>query len=87
MSCYEIYNSVKLFSKFGRNEAVYCILCSLEPAFLVYSSERNRGVTIRLHSMMTLGWIVGAVKSILVIMQNFHGRYAPLSPSEGRVSM
>jgi hypothetical protein len=35
----------------------------------VYTSEKNRGLTLRLHFMLMAAWAVGAVKTT---MQCFH---------------
>ena len=37
--------------------------------YLVYSSEKNRGLTLRLHFMLTAAWAVGAAKTLT---QCFH---------------
>ena len=36
----------------------------LEEVYLVYTSEKNRGLTLRLHFMLTVAWAVGALKTI-----------------------
>ena len=37
----------------------------LEEVYLVYTSEKNRGLTLRLHSMLIVAWAVGAVKTAM----------------------
>lgn len=32
--------------------------------YLVYTSEKNRGLTLRLHFMLTVAWAVGALKTV-----------------------
>ena len=39
-------------------------LHSLEPVYLVYTAEKNRGLTLRLHFMLIAAWAVGALKTI-----------------------
>lgn len=36
----------------------------LEEVFLVYTSEKNRGLTLRLHFMLVAAWAVGALKTL-----------------------
>lgn len=38
--------------------------CSLEEVYLVYTSEKNRGLTLRLHFMLIAAWAVGALKTV-----------------------
>ena len=38
--------------------------CSLEPVYLVYTAEKNRGLTLRLHFMLIAAWAVGALKTV-----------------------
>jgi hypothetical protein len=32
---------------------------------MVYTSEKNRGLTLRLHFMLMAAWAVGAVKTVM----------------------
>lgn len=36
----------------------------LEEVFLVYTSEKNRGLTLRLHFMLVAAWAVGVLKTL-----------------------
>ncbi|PSC69024.1 putative leucine-rich repeat receptor kinase [Micractinium conductrix] len=36
----------------------------LEEVYLVYTSEKNRGLTLRLHFMLIAAWAVGALKTV-----------------------
>lgn len=38
--------------------------CRLEEVYLVYTSEKNRGLTLRLHFMLIAAWAVGALKTL-----------------------
>ena len=32
--------------------------------YLVYTAEKNRGLTLRLHFMLIVAWAVGALKTV-----------------------
>jgi hypothetical protein len=32
--------------------------------YLVYTAEKNRGLTLRLHFLFILGWLVAALKTV-----------------------
>ncbi len=53
--------SVALYSK---NFTLLTWQCSLEPVYLVYTAEKNRGLTLRLHLMLMAAWAVGALKTV-----------------------
>ena len=36
----------------------------MEDVFLVYTAEKNRGLTLRLHFMLIAAWAVGALKTV-----------------------
>lgn len=36
----------------------------MEEVYLVYTSEKNRGLTLRLHFMLIAAWAVGALKTV-----------------------
>lgn len=36
----------------------------LEDVYLVYTAEKNRGLTLRLHFMLVAAWAVGALKTL-----------------------
>ena len=36
----------------------------LEEVFLVYTAEKNRGLTLRLHYLLAAAWAVGALKTV-----------------------
>ena len=36
----------------------------LEDVFLVYTAEKNRGLTLRLHYLLAAAWAVGALKTV-----------------------
>lgn len=36
----------------------------LEEVYLVYTAEKNRGLTLRLHFLFILGWLVAALKTV-----------------------
>ena len=38
--------------------------CRLERVYLVYTAEKNRGLTLRLHFMLIAAWAVGALKTV-----------------------
>lgn len=40
-----------------------CVL-RLEEVYLVYTAEKNRGLTLRLHFMLVAAWAVGALKTL-----------------------
>ena len=41
-----------------------CASSRLEDVYLVYTSEKNRGLTLRLHFMLITAWAVGAAKTV-----------------------
>ena len=38
--------------------------CRLEEVYLVYTAEKNRGLTLRLHFLFILAWLVAALKTV-----------------------
>jgi hypothetical protein len=36
----------------------------LEPLFLVYTAEKNRGLNLRLHFLLVAAWAVGSLKTV-----------------------
>ena len=38
--------------------------CRLEKVYLIYAAEKNRGLTLRLHLLFTLGWLVATLKTV-----------------------
>lgn len=36
----------------------------LEPVYMVYTAEKNRDLTLRLHVMLIAAWAVGALKTV-----------------------
>ncbi|KAL4457441.1 hypothetical protein ABPG75_012306 [Micractinium tetrahymenae] len=52
----------------------------LEEVYLVYTSEKNRGLTLRLHFMLIAAWAVGAAKTVAQAahaLQHGEGRALP----------
>ncbi|KAL4440994.1 hypothetical protein ABPG77_010425 [Micractinium sp. CCAP 211/92] len=52
----------------------------LENVYLVYTSEKNRGLTLRLHFMLITAWAVGAAKTVTQaahVMQHGEGKALP----------
>ena len=43
----------------------------LEEVYLVYTAEKNRGLTLRLHFMLVAAWAVGALKTLSQLMLAF----------------
>ena len=43
----------------------------LEEVYLVYTAEKNRGLTLRLHTMLIAAWAAGALKTVGQAMQAY----------------
>jgi hypothetical protein len=52
----------------------------LEEVYLVYTAEKNRGLTLRLHFMLVAAWAVGALKTLSQLMLAFQHGEARMLP-------
>ena len=43
----------------------------MEEVYLVYTAEKNRGLTLRLHTMLIAAWAAGALKTVGQAMQAY----------------
>ena len=53
---------------------------SLEPVYLVYTAEKNRGLTLRLHFMLVAAWAVGALKTVSQALYAYKQTYNVVLP-------